>query len=331
MIKTAIENVRIVKRLLGLAAFLVCAATVASAFGGSMPSVRFFERAEVAADEIRLGDVARIDAEPPDLADKLRQLVLGRSPLPGRSRVLDAATILMRFKQADMDSAQLDIQLPAEIVVSRAALEVGRDQIEPVVRSFIEQQANGRNVRIKDLRMSEAVVLPTGRLTTHVSTPRHTELSGSVPLSVEFSINGELQKKIWVTVVLEALANAVVTRRPMGRFSPLEEEDVEIRAMDMADLPSDYISDLQSVVGKRTRRSLDANTVLRPDLVESPPLVKRGDRVTILVESQGLRVTAIGQVKQTGCLGESIPVVNLDSNKIVHARVLDSRTVKVEF
>jgi flagella basal body P-ring formation protein FlgA len=331
MIRKATHPRSVCRLLLRAAALVLCAAAAGSVFAASLPSARFFERAEVEGDEIRLGDVARIDVDDPALADDLRRVVLGRSPLPGKSRVLDAAAILQRFKQAEIDPARLDLQFPAEIVVSRAAMEVGRDQIESAVKAFIEQQSAGRKVRLKELKVSETVVLPTGRLTTRVSAPRHMELAGSVPLAVELAVNGEAQKKIWVTATLEALALAVVTRRPMGRYTPLEEEDIETRAVDLAGLPSDFIADAQSVVGKRTRRALDANTVLRPDLVESPPLVKRGDRVLIVVEANGLRVTAVGQVKQTGCLGESIPVVNLDSNKIVHARVVDSRTVKIEF
>ena len=313
------------------AALLLCTAAAGGALAESLPSVRFFERVEVAGDQIRLGDLARVDADDAGFADGLRALVIGRSPFPGASRLLEAATVVSRLRQADIDPARLDLQLPAEIEVRRAALEIGREQIEAAVRSFVEQQSAGRKVRVKEVRVSEAVVLPAGRLAMRVSAPRHMELAGSVPLTVEFAVNGEPQKRIWVTVALETPAHAVVTRRPLGRFTPLDEADVELREMDLAELPSDYVADVQSVVGKRTRRSLDAGTVLRPDLVESPPLVKRGDRVLIVVETQGLRVTAAGQVKQKGCLGESVPVVNLDSNKIVHARVVDSRTVKVEF
>jgi flagella basal body P-ring formation protein FlgA len=76
---------------------------------------------------------------------------------------------------------------------------------------------------------------------------------------------------------------------------------------------------------------VDAGTVLRPDLLEFPPLVKRGDRVRIVLESAGLRISAFGQAKQKGAQGEMIPVVNLDSNKVIHARVVDSHTVRIEF
>jgi flagella basal body P-ring formation protein FlgA len=101
--------------------------------------------------------------------------------------------------------------------------------------------------------------------------------------------------------------------------------------MDLAKLPSDVITDPEMILGKRTRRAIGAKTPLRANLVEFPPLVKRGDVVVIIVETGGLKITALGQVKKKGRLGESIPVINYDSKKILYARVLDSSTVKVEF
>ncbi|UCF95334.1 MAG: flagellar basal body P-ring formation protein FlgA, partial [Desulfobacterales bacterium] len=101
--------------------------------------------------------------------------------------------------------------------------------------------------------------------------------------------------------------------------------------MDLAQLPSDVITDLEAVIGKRTRRAVNPQTVLRSDLVELPPVVNRGDRVLIVAETEGLRITALGEVKHKGRPGERIQVVNLGSQKILHARVLDATTVEVEF
>jgi flagella basal body P-ring formation protein FlgA len=123
----------------------------------------------------------------------------------------------------------------------------------------------------------------------------------------------------------------VVARRPLGRFKPIEVEDVEWKTVDVAGLPADRIEDLEVAIGKRTRRAIESGTVLRPDLLEFPPLVKRGDRVRIIAESAGLRISAFGQAKQKGAQGEMIPVMNLDSNKVIHARVVDSQTVRIEF
>ena len=104
-----------------------------------------------------------------------------------------------------------------------------------------------------------------------------------------------------------------------------------MQKMDLADLPSDVIRDPEEVLGKRTKRAISAQTVLRPDLVEFPPVVKRGDVVVIVAETEGLKVTALGEVKKKGRIGERIPVINFDSRKVLYARVVDANTVKIEF
>ncbi|MCD6272106.1 MAG: flagellar basal body P-ring formation protein FlgA, partial [Deltaproteobacteria bacterium] len=83
--------------------------------------------------------------------------------------------------------------------------------------------------------------------------------------------------------------------------------------------------------GRRTRRSIDPATVLRTDLVELPPIVKRGDIVTIVAEAGGMRITALGKIKKKGHKGERLKVINLNSKKEIYARVVDSSTVRVTF
>jgi flagella basal body P-ring formation protein FlgA len=53
--------------------------------------------------------------------------------------------------------------------------------------------------------------------------------------------------------------------------------------------------------------------------------------VVIIVETEGLKATALGEVKKKGRIGERIPVINFDSKKILYARVVDANTVKVDF
>jgi len=312
--------------LLSMVAF-VCTHPL-PALGGT--SVRVHDRAEVLADEIRLGDIARIDGGDAAFGRRLENVILGRSPLPGKTRTLDAAMVIGRLRQSGVDPDQLDLQIPPEVLLTRGAVTIEREQMERIVRRFLQQQV-GETAIVKDLRVPEAVVLPKGPLKTSVSAPKNSELAGSVPLQVVFSVEPDYEKRVWVAVSLERRVNVVVARRPLGRFKPVEAEDLEVKALDLAGLPEDRIEDPEVAVGKRTRRAVDAGTVLRPDLLEFPPLVKRGDRVRIVLESAGLRISAFGQAKQKGAQGDLIPVVNLDSNKLIHARVVDSTTVRIEF
>ncbi len=296
-------------------------------------SVRFYDQTEIVADQILLGCVARVDGSDARLVAALEALVLGHSPLPGKTRALDRASILTRLKQSGIDPAQLDLQIPPDVTVTRAAITIGREQIEQIVRGYIQQLAGGQaeTLRIKDIRVAEPVVLPQGQLVTRVLAPKNTELAGTVPITVTFKVDEDAEKRVYVTVTIERLSKVVVARRPLGRFKPIDDEDLEVKAVDVAGLPADCITDPEMLIGKRTRRPVDTGTVLRQELVEFPPIVKNGDRVRIIVETAGLRISALGQVKQKGCQGELIQVVNLDSNKVIYARVIDSQTVRIEF
>lgn len=302
--------------------------------GTAMPtSVRCYEKADIASDQILLGDVAEVDGGEADLVRRLEAVVLGRAPLPGKTRGLDRTTLLNRIRQSGIDPALLDLQMPPEITIVRAAMTVGREEIEHIIRAYVGQQTRGAggSLRIKEVRTSEPVVLPQGLLTTRVVGPKNADWVGMVPISVFFKVDGEAEKRVSATVSIERLTRVVVTRRPLGRYKPIDDEDIEVKALDAAGLPADCITNPETVIGKRTRRPLDSSSVLTSDAVEFPPLVKHGDRVRIIAETSGLRVSAFGQVKQKGAQGELIQVVNLDSNKVIQARVVDSQTVKIDF
>jgi flagella basal body P-ring formation protein FlgA len=53
--------------------------------------------------------------------------------------------------------------------------------------------------------------------------------------------------------------------------------------------------------------------------------------VTIIARLEGLKITTLGEVKRKGRQGERIPVLNIDSRKVIFARVIDANTVAVEF
>jgi flagella basal body P-ring formation protein FlgA len=218
-------------------------------------------------------------------------------------------------------------------VVTRNYIEVSREKIKILVSDYIQKnilkdQADGS---IKDIQVTDSLRLPNGRITFKVIPPRNRDLVGKIPFSVHFDVNGKFYKRVWATATVEVLAEVVITKKPLGRHKPITEDDIELLKMDLAKLPSGVITDPETVLGKRTRRAIGAKTVLRANLIESPPLVKRGDVVVIIAESSGFIITTLGKVKKKGRLGESIPVMNYDSKKILYARVLDSSTVKVDF
>ena len=295
--------------------------------------IKILPKVQIDEENILLGRIAHIDGDDPLMVQKLSSIVVARAPLPGKSRVLGQQAIKFRLKQNRFNLSQLVLDIPAEVIVSRNYIEVNREKIKMLVSDYIQKNIlkNHSDGRIKEIQVANTLQLPNGRITFKVVPPGNRELLGQIPFSVHFDVNGKFYKRVWATAIVEVLAEVVVTRKPLGRHKPITEDDIELIKMDLAKLPSGVVKDPEAVLGKRTRRAIGAKTVLRADLVEFPPLVKRGDVVVIIAESGGLKITALGQVKKKGRLGESIPVINFDSKKILYARVLDSSTVKVEF
>jgi flagella basal body P-ring formation protein FlgA len=295
--------------------------------------IRILPNVQINDEDILLGRIAGIDGHDTLLVQKLNSIVVARAPLPGASRTLEKQTFLMRLKQNGIDLTQLALHIPAKVVVTRNYIEISQEKIKILVSDYIQKNIlkDHADGSIKDIQVADSLKLPNGRITFKVIPPRNRDLLGKIPFSVHFDVNGKFYKRVWATATVEVLAEVVITKKPVGRHKPITEDDIELLKMDLAKLPSGVITDPEAVLGKRTRRAVGAKTVLRADLVEFPPLVKRGDVVVIVVETSGLKITTLGQVKKKGRLGESIPVMNYDSKKILYARVLDSSTVKVEF
>ena len=288
---------------------------------------------QIDGENILLGKIATIEGNDPHLLKRLSGVVIGRSPLPGRRREVAASTVRRCLRQNRIDPDQLVLQIPAQVFVERRFTEISRDKIKSLVSDYISNNLINTlsDARIKDIQVSEGLKLPGGRITYTVKPPRNNDMAGKIPFKVNFDVNGKFYKRVWATATIEIFTNVVVTKKPLGRHKPITEDDIEIRKMDLAQLPSGVITDPEVILGQRTRRAIGSHTVLRSNLVEFPPLVKRGDVVVILAETGGLKITTLGQVKKKGRFGERIPVMNFDSKKILYARVLDANTVKVEF
>ncbi len=295
--------------------------------------VNVLKMTQVDGEHILLGKIAKIEGNDPHLIKRLSGVVIGRSPLPGKTREIEASVVKRRLKQNRIDPDQLVLHIPPKVIVKRSIVEISREKIKALVSDYISNNLlnNLSDARIKDIRVTENLNLPGGRITYTVKPSRNSDMMGKIPFTVNFDVNGKFYKRVWATATVEVFTHVVVTKKPLGRHKPITEDDIQMQKMDLAKLPSDVITDPEVILGQRTRRAIGSQTVLRSNLVEFPPLLKRGDVVVIIVETGGLKITTLGQVKKKGRLGERIPVINLDSKKVLYARVLDSNTVKVEF
>ncbi|WP_068760288.1 flagellar basal body P-ring formation chaperone FlgA, partial [Oleiphilus sp. HI0128] len=78
---------------------------------------------------------------------------------------------------------------------------------------------------------------------------------------------------------------------------------------------------LSDVEGMVARRSIRPGSTIQPGHLTPPKLVKRGDNVVIVASNSAISVRMNGTAMTDGALGQQIPVQNLQSKRVVKARV----------
>lgn len=305
---------------------------ICSAFAGDI-SISASKNVVVNQSTITIGDIASVAGDDTDLVQQIRQVSLGNAPALGFVRNMEKSYIDIRLRQTRIDPTRIALLLPDTIEITRNSCEVPRSEIERIALEYLQPRLpyDRNKTRVTFAGTVEKVLLSDPDFITQVSLPGRSDMLGSVPLMVQFLVKNQVEKKIWVTASVSVESQVVVAKKPINRRQVISEDMLDLVAGDLAKLPANALANIDEVVGKRALRLINTNEILRVDLVEMPPLVKRNDIVTLVAEKGLLRITAKGEVKENGRRGERIRVVNLDSNKLIYARVLDGNTVRVEF
>lgn len=299
----------------------------------AITTIRFSDHAEVNDEVVRLGMISEIIGSDSSFNRKLDSITIGKSPLPGHSRIINQKYIQIRLKQNWIDLSRIFLQSSGQIKISRGVIEIPKSEIRQILLGYLYENLtwDKGHIHIKAPKIEQRILLPKGRISYKVIPHKSGNLVGSVPLSVHFFVDGQLRKKMTVTVRTEVLSEFVVTKKPLAKYQMITQDDIRLEKMNLAHAPSNAITNSTEILGKRTKKAINTKVILRTDLIELPPLVKRGDVVVIVAEKKGLKITALGEALKKGIRGERIKVYNLDSKKRVFARIVDSGTVKVEF
>jgi flagella basal body P-ring formation protein FlgA len=133
-----------------------------------------------------------------------------------------------------------------------------------------------------------------------------------------------------LAVQLHVYKQVVVLTQPIRNKQAVTTSDIRLARQDIGELNKGFFVRLTDVAGLESKRGLPPGTVLSPDMLEPPILVKRGDKVAIRVNRPGIQVEMDGIAMGSGQAGERIRVRNRQSNKIVFATVIARGLVQVK-
>jgi flagella basal body P-ring formation protein FlgA len=325
------------KSLRIIAVLLLAGAVLSSPVRGISPvlattSVTVPAHVLVSSDMIVLGEISEIEGEDAVLMEQLKSITLGKAPSPGEVRSISAEYLASKVRQNDIDPATVALHLPEKIEVARKTVIISHREVEDIVRSFILKKMTW-DPHLTSVTISpvEDISLTAGKITYEVTPRRNENYLGSITLGLVFMVNGKAEKKIWVSAEIDASQKAVVCNRTLPRNHLISPDDIRLDTLSLKEFPGDVITDPLEAIGKRTKRTIDVNSPLRVNSLEVMPLVKRGDLVTIVAESDAVKITTQGVAIENGGKGEMVKVINTGSQKEVYGTVRDTRTVVVDF
>ena len=222
----------------------------------------------------------------------------------------------------------------ASLGVPGALAESGETRVRSDLERYLQARVGSGDVSIEYPSLASFGIdsgRVSGDLRTELSTRAEAPFRGRVPITVELYAGDQLVRRGVISPYVQIVERVVVPARDLRRGDVLTPEDLSHAEVDGARLQPDTVREIDLAVGQRMRRSVRQGKPLRLSQIEGVPVVERGDRVLLVLESGSLRIQATGRAQEAGAVGELIRVLNVDSKREITGRVDQEGAVHVAF
>ncbi len=203
------------------------------------------------------------------------------------------------------------------------------DSLRSAAKEFVSDQYmnenNKSNIEIVAGRLDPRLRLVKCKEILETSNTSSSGKNGRYTVNIK--CNGVKPWSLFVPVQVKEFKNIVVLNNALPRNTPLSQSDLRVERHDINRLNSGYFSNLNEVVGKTLKKSLNTGFILTPNFVESSMLIKRGQKVTLLAQTGGITVKMAGKAMSNGIAGGRIKVKNINSNKVIEGTVTNNGLV----
>lgn len=267
------------------------------------------------------------------LVAKASEIALGQISAPGQKVVINREMVLSRLACNGIPVSKVTLTGAETITIKQQERTISSDEFIKLASSFLEENPPGVSVcGFNPIRIPKDFIMSgTGKDITF--SPRLVPGKTRNQAEVEITINSN-GKKIGACEVIFSLkynCRQAVTKVDIPAGTLLSNENVKIEKK-QSNYPES--SEWKPPYGLVAKRHIPAKTVLQPNMlgpVKSPIITKRNQKVIIRIDTPGFLITAFGKAMEDGRAGEYIKVRNVDSQRIILARINEDGSVKPVF
>jgi len=289
--------------------------------------------AVVKGDVVRLGDIAQFDPMNDSRVSQLKGVEISSSPAPGSDCAISKDLLMYRINPYIAGNKDIFIRIPETLAVQRSAQLVSAGRMEEIYMEYIKDNSGWSEdqIQFEDINTPGTIALPEGRLKWDVQDRKKDDFIGYVNLTIDFSIDEKLVKKVPVSGKVSVRRETIKAKGKIERGRIVTENDIALVNENSLHYRKDSVISKEDVVGKRALRTIQADQTILANMIENAPPVKKGDKVIIKAENSELKVTAAGEALQDGRTGDQVEVMNIQSGRKILATVKSSGIVEVVF
>ncbi len=285
--------------------------------------------------QIVMSELAVITSHDDALTQKISNIKMGQTPWPGNTLRVGRDIFSMRLVAEGIELSNVTLSGTEAVTVSVESTTFTGQEIAEKTKEYLLSRLHwdAGDVLVELKRLPADIIAPKGQnnVRLEISDTDTNKDRGPVQLLVSVIVDDKVFHKFRVFFMVRIFENVVVTRKKLGRMEILKKDDIFLKRTETTNMAGITFDKVEDLIGKRTIRSIRPYSMVTFDMVETPPAVRKGDVIKLLIKRESFMVVTKGISKEDGKKGEVIRVKNLDSHKDLYGKIIDSETVAIAF
>jgi flagellar basal body P-ring formation protein FlgA len=287
---------------------------------------------QVEGESLTLGDIAVVRGDNEKLAATVAAVSLGRAPLSKEEITLDRPTILGRLRASGVETSQVTLSGSDKVVVGRKEVvwPVG-DLVKAAEACLAKDRPSPAGSTWRMTRPPTEIVAPAGREARLEARLVAQEVTGEAKVEVAVIVDGRRVAAQAALFRLSYVCREAVATVDLAAGAVMTPENVTIRTV-ASDAPP--VSDWTPPFGQVASQPIRQGAVIRSAQTRTTSVgvaIRRNEAVVMRIQGDGFLLTGLGLALEDGRPGTFIKVRNVDSGRVITAKVAPDGAVEPVF
>jgi flagella basal body P-ring formation protein FlgA len=275
-------------------------------------------------------DIADIQANG-FLKEALEKLEVCSSPEPGKIKSFDKIKLRSVIQGQRYLPDNIMIISPKRIYVKRLSQAVSNQEIRQFIDQFLSRVFKNKEYQLTAFSVRGVEPYPQGEIRFRSDPNNKVDKKGRLSFFLDVIIDGKKVDRVSVSGRVAVYANVLHTRRSYAKGDTISKENVYRKKENIFTLRDNFIQAFKEIDGKILKSSIRKGDYLRPCIFSDPPLIQKGDIITLIAKKENLLIVTSAISKEDGVKNELIKVENLNSGKLVRGIVKGKSKVEVVY